>query len=197
MAFEALPGLLCTLFLRVGGGSRDSTFVSSTCQSHLFQVHIWSCVLSLEHFTIYQLNRQMLNHFLHLLNLCCFRQPANTTHSTLSREAASKHAIPSFSAARKEGGRKVQVLLDKLLESYVRADKTLGYTLLCRRMYSRLLLKQKGVFKTSSKCTGGVGETAQIEARAQTIIFAATDQSLTSFLGLLNSSTSPAVPLKK
>lgn len=94
MAFEALPGLLCTLFLRVGGGSRDSTFVSSTCQSHLFQVHIWSCVLSLEHFTIYQLNRQMLNHFLHLLNLCCFRQPANTTHSTLSREAASKHAIP-------------------------------------------------------------------------------------------------------
>lgn len=91
----------------------------------------------------------------------------------------------------------MQVLLDKLLESYVRADKTLGYTLLCRRMYSRLLLKQKGVFKTSSKCTGGVGETAQIEARAQTIIFAATDQSLTSFLGLLNSSTSPAVPLKK
>lgn len=94
-AFEALPGLLCAPFpAEVGGGRRDSTFVSSTHQSHLFQVHTWGCALPLERFTIYQLNRQMLNHFLHLLNLCCFRQPANTTHSTLSREAASKHAIP-------------------------------------------------------------------------------------------------------
>lgn len=81
-------------FPEVGGGRRDSTFVSSTHQSHLLQVHTWGCALPLERFTIYQLNRQMLNHFLHLLNLCCFRQPANTTHSTLSREAASKHAIP-------------------------------------------------------------------------------------------------------
>lgn len=94
-AFEALPGLFCAPFpAEVGGGRRDSTFVSSTHQSHLFQVHTWGCALPLERFTIYQLNRQMLNHFLHLLNLCCFRQPANTTHSTLSREAASKHAIP-------------------------------------------------------------------------------------------------------
>lgn len=95
MVFEALPGWFCAPFAaEVGGGRRDSTFVSSTCQSHLLQVHIWGCVLPLEHFTIYQLNRQMLNHFLHLLNLCCFRQPANTTHSTLSREAALKPAIP-------------------------------------------------------------------------------------------------------
>lgn len=89
--FEALPGLFSA---EAGGDRRDSTFVWSTHQSHLLQVHMWGCVLPLEHFTIYQLNRQMLNPFLHLLNPCCFRQPANTTHSTLSREAASKHAIP-------------------------------------------------------------------------------------------------------
>lgn len=94
-AFEALPGLFCAPFLtEAGGGRRDSTFVSSTHQSHLLQVHMWGCVLPLEQFTIYQVNRQMSNHFLHLLNLCCFRQPANTTHSTPSREAASKRVIP-------------------------------------------------------------------------------------------------------
>lgn len=95
MASEALPSLFCAPFpAEAGGDRRDSTFVWSTHQSHLLQVHMWGCVLPLEHFTIYQLNRQMLNPFVHLLNLCCFRQAANTTHSTLSREAASKHAIP-------------------------------------------------------------------------------------------------------
>lgn len=53
-----------------GGGRGDIRFVSSIHQSHLLQVHVWGCVLPLKQFTIHQLNRQMLNDFLHLLNLC-------------------------------------------------------------------------------------------------------------------------------
>lgn len=113
MASEALPGLFCAPFAaEAGGDRRDSTFVWSTHQSHLLQVHMWGYVLPLEHFTIYQLNRQMLNPFLHLLNLCRFRQAANTTHRSLSTQEHQNMPFPNslVRSCSKEGGRKEKVV---------------------------------------------------------------------------------------
>lgn len=74
-AFKAFTGLfLCTLSCWAwrfeGKGAEGTTRLSFAYIKAIRYKHTWGCVLLLKQFTIYQLSRQMLNDFLHLLNLC-------------------------------------------------------------------------------------------------------------------------------
>lgn len=109
------------LGLEIWGGRdrRDTTFVSRVHQSHLLQAHMWGCVLLLQQFAIYQLNRQMLNDFLHLLDWwCCAildRRPMQHTPPFLHETPPNTPSPSLFWFLQQVRRQQFKIFLDKLL----------------------------------------------------------------------------------